>query len=210
LEFDLERFYRINRRVLMWVLFFLLLYLLRSFFTLVFLTFVLGFVGRQVANALVRHLRISYRLAVVTPYVIFLAVISVFLALALPRLVTEAQSFVDERLPELYAGWARFKAAHPQIDRLVEERVAPLREAEQKAKAAPVNVIATGTRPAGAPFEDPEAERQERDKQSIRLLIASYVGPIPELVSDFVISVVSVALNFLLAILRPRGSRSLA
>lgn len=193
LEFDLQRFYRINRRFLMWGLFFFFLYLLRGYFTLIFLTFVLGFAGRQVANTIVRHVRVSYRLAVIIPYVLFVAIMSVFLSLALPRLLREGREFAqNESLQEdLLAEMAKLKADYPFIERLIEEKIAVL-----DAGRADPNSWSTESRPAGLT----RAERERRDKEAIRALAEEYVGPFPKLVLGFLGTVVIVTLQFVLAI----------
>jgi len=199
LEFDLERFYRINRRVLMWALFFFFLYLLRDYFTLLFLTFILGFVGRQVATHLTTHTRLSYRLSVILPYGAFLVVIATFLSFALPRLLAEGKQFAQERLPELQAELvaevARIKAAYPSIDRLIEDKVAALRAAK-RAEAGRAATEFPST-------QESAAQREREDRQAILLLAQSAIGdePLPDMVLRFLGAIVSITLQFLLAML---------
>ena len=52
--FSFDRFYRLNRRVLIWVILGFLLWLLRSFFSLIFLTFVFAFIASPIADFFVR------------------------------------------------------------------------------------------------------------------------------------------------------------
>ncbi len=192
-EFDIQRFYRINRRVLMWGLFFLLLYMLRGFFTLVFLTFILGFVGRQVANWVVQHTRLSYRLAVVIPYAIFVTLVVVFLSFALPRLFAEGRDFAQKRLPSIQASIirevAKVEAAYPFINHMIEERVAQLRAGKQ-AEASP-----------GAAAEPPPITEADWEQRAILSFVEDYTGePLPKLVFGFLGAIVTVTLQFLLAI----------
>jgi predicted PurR-regulated permease PerM len=192
-DFDLQRFYRINRRVLMWSLFFLLLYMLRGFFTLVFLTFILGFVGRQVATWVAHHTRLSYRLAVIVPYAIFVTLVVVFLSFALPRLFAEGRDFAQKRLPALQANVitevAKIKAAYPFIDHMIEERIARLRLAKQPEAGA-----------AAAPETQPATEA-DLEQKAILSFVEDYTGePLPKVVFGFLGAIVTVTLQFLLAI----------
>ena len=70
MELDLQRFYNINRRVLMWVAFFAILTLLHEFFAVMFLTFIFGFVMRKVARFVIATTRMPYWAAVVGPYIV--------------------------------------------------------------------------------------------------------------------------------------------
>lgn len=193
MEFDLQRFYRINRRVLMWSLFFFLLYILRGFFTLVFLTFILGFVGRQVATWVVHHTRLSYRLAVIIPYAIFVTLVVVFLSFALPRLFGEGRDFAQKRLPGLQANIiaevAKIKAAYPFIDHMIQERVNTLRGGESPGPAT------------APPAETQPSTQAEWEQRAILSFVEDYTGqPLPKLLFGFLGAIVSVTLQFLLAI----------
>lgn len=181
----------------MWSLFFFLLYMLRSFFTLVFLTFILGFVGRQVANWVVKHTRLSYRLAVIIPYLAFLALVIVFLSLALPRLLAEGRDFAQKRLPGLQADVvaevAKIKADYPFMDHWFEGPPAPARLAETSDATEALEVPAQ-------PTAEAQIERTRRDKEAILSFVQEYVGPLPKLLFGFLGAIVSVTLQFLLAI----------
>jgi predicted PurR-regulated permease PerM len=65
MEFSLDQFYRINRRALIWIILAVLLYLLRAFFGLIFLTFVLAFIAAPLANALQRWLHAGRRVSII-------------------------------------------------------------------------------------------------------------------------------------------------
>jgi predicted PurR-regulated permease PerM len=92
-EIDLQRFYRINRRVFMWVVFFGCLFLLRDFFPVMFLTFIFGFLMRSVAKFLATRTRAPYWAAVVFPYLAVLTLLVLLTVTAVPRVVKEASDF---------------------------------------------------------------------------------------------------------------------
>jgi len=96
LELDLQRFYNINRRILMWIAFFAIVYLLHDFFAVMFLTFILGFVMRKVATFLVATTRSPYWAAVVLPYLLALTLLVLLMMTAIPRVVKEGAEFSRE------------------------------------------------------------------------------------------------------------------
>ncbi len=101
MELDLQRFYNINRRVVMWIIFFAALFLLRDFFALVFLTFIFGFLMRSVACSVRNMTRAPYWLAVVAPYLVVIALLVLLIIAAVPRVVDEGKRF-SKRMPELF------------------------------------------------------------------------------------------------------------
>ncbi len=101
MELDLQRFYNINRRVVMWIVFFAGLFLLRDFFALVFLTFIFGFLMRSVASSMRRMTGAPYWLAVVGPYLVAIGLLVLLIIAAVPRVVDEGRRF-SQRMPELF------------------------------------------------------------------------------------------------------------
>ena len=101
MELDLQRFYNINRRVVMWILFFAGLFLLRDFFSLVFLTFIFGFLMRSVARMVQSTTRAPYWAAVLGPYLVAIALLVLLMVAAIPRLADEGARF-SRRLPDLF------------------------------------------------------------------------------------------------------------
>lgn len=93
MEIDLQRFFRVNRPVLMWIVFFAGLFLLRQFFALVFITFIFAFVMRNVAKFLTANTRMPYWAAVVCPYLVALTLLVLLMVTAIPRVVDEAAEF---------------------------------------------------------------------------------------------------------------------
>ncbi len=90
--FSVNEFYQRNRRVVIWVILFLLLWALRDFFAVVFLSFVLAIIAAPLAEIGMRRLGCPHWAAVTVVYVIFLVVLGTFVAFVVPSVVTEAQS----------------------------------------------------------------------------------------------------------------------
>ena len=96
--FSFNEFYQRNRRVVIWVILFLLLWALRDFFAVVLLSFVLAIVAAPLADVGMRRLRLPYWAAVTLVYVTFLAVLGTFVGLVVPSVVAEVSRTV-ENLP---------------------------------------------------------------------------------------------------------------
>jgi predicted PurR-regulated permease PerM len=94
MEFSLDQFYRINRRILIWVALFLLIWLLRDFFGLVFLVFVLTFIAAPCSGFLRRYLHLPYRTSIVVVYLCFLLAFASFIRFVAPQVTREAQTVV--------------------------------------------------------------------------------------------------------------------
>jgi predicted PurR-regulated permease PerM len=113
-ELDLQRFYSINRRIVMWIVFFVILFLIRDFFALVFMAFIFGFVMRKVAKIVAGTTRVPYWAAVVVPYLGAVALLVLLLLTAIPRLVDEGAKF-SRRVPTLFTTLAdEVKKAAPR------------------------------------------------------------------------------------------------
>jgi predicted PurR-regulated permease PerM len=93
--FSFSEFYQRNRRVVIWVILFLLLWLLRDFFTVVFLTFVLAIVAAPIADFGVRRMKLPHWAAVTIVYVIFLVVLSTFVRFVVPSVATELDRMIQ-------------------------------------------------------------------------------------------------------------------
>lgn len=95
-ELDLQRFYNVNRRVLMWIVFFAIVYLLRDFFAVMFLTFIMGFVMRKVAKFFVANTRAPYWAAVVFPYLVALSLLVLLTVTTIPKVIQEGVEFAGK------------------------------------------------------------------------------------------------------------------
>jgi predicted PurR-regulated permease PerM len=96
--FSFNEFYQRNRRVVIWVILFLLLWLLRDFFAVVFLSFVLAIVAAPLADVGVRRLRLPHWVSVTLVYVFFLVVLGSFVRFVVPSVASELNRMI-ENLP---------------------------------------------------------------------------------------------------------------
>lgn len=118
MAFSLDQFYRINRRALIWIVLAVMLWLMRDFFGLVFLTFVLAFFAMPVARWGHDRLRLPYRLSLVLVYALFLVALAGFVRFVTPNIVNEGTRLVanlgaiQERLIELNH---RFAEEYPAL-----------------------------------------------------------------------------------------------
>jgi predicted PurR-regulated permease PerM len=118
MAFSLDQFYRSNRRVLIWLVLLGLLWLMRDFFGLVFLTFVLAFFAAPAAGWLQRRLRLSHWLSLTLVYLLFLLALGSFVRYVTPTVIAEAGRLVnnlvtiEHRLLELNR---QFAARYPGL-----------------------------------------------------------------------------------------------
>jgi predicted PurR-regulated permease PerM len=91
--FSFNEFYQRNRRVVIWVILFGLLWLLRDFFGLVFLSFVLAIIAAPLAEFAMR-LRLPHWLALSLVYVMFLIVLASFVRFVVPSVASEVNRMI--------------------------------------------------------------------------------------------------------------------
>jgi predicted PurR-regulated permease PerM len=96
--FSFNEFYQRNRRVVIWVILFLLLWLLRDFFAVVFLSFVLAIVAAPLADVGVRRVRLPHWVSVTLVYIFFLVVLGSFVRFVVPSVASELNRMI-ENLP---------------------------------------------------------------------------------------------------------------
>jgi predicted PurR-regulated permease PerM len=96
--FSLNEFYQRNRKVVIWVILVLLLWALRDFFAVVFLSFVLAIVAAPIAELGMRRLRLPHWAAVTIVYVIFLVVLFSVVRFVVPSVASEVNRMM-ENLP---------------------------------------------------------------------------------------------------------------
>ncbi|HZF28044.1 MAG TPA: AI-2E family transporter [Gammaproteobacteria bacterium] len=92
--FSLNEFYQRNRRVVIWAILFLLLWLLRDFFALVFLTFVVAIVAAPLAEFGTRRLKLPQWLALSLVYLLFLLVLAAFVRFVVPSVASEVNRLI--------------------------------------------------------------------------------------------------------------------
>jgi predicted PurR-regulated permease PerM len=100
--FSFNEFYQRNRRVVIWVILFLLLWALRDFFAVVFLTFVLAIIAAPLAEIGMRRLKLPHWTAVTLVYLIFLGVLGSFVAFVVPSVVAQLNRTI-QNLPSTEA-----------------------------------------------------------------------------------------------------------
>ncbi len=208
MELDLQRFYNLNRRVVMWIVFFMILLLLRDFFALVFLTFIFGFLMRKVARFAADTVRIPYWAAVSLPYLLVVGLLTLLITTGLPRLVDEGFKF-SKRVPVLFHNLAEeVQKAAPRYN--MEQALARYVIAKRPSAAVPATAPADTVEP-GAPVAD-EIDTRVLAEKLQRLLLGFLPGiggeaaaESPDLLADvfrrLIIGSVESTLDFLLAIL---------
>jgi predicted PurR-regulated permease PerM len=97
--FSLNEFYQRNRRVVIWVILFGLLWLLRDFFGLVFLSFVLAIIAAPLAEVGERRLRLPHWLSLALVYLLFLVVLGSFVRFVVPSVASELNRMIGN-LPD--------------------------------------------------------------------------------------------------------------
>jgi predicted PurR-regulated permease PerM len=106
--FSFNEFYQRNRRVVIWVILFLLLWLLRDFFAVVFLSFVLAIVAAPLADLGVRRARLPHWVSVTLVYIFFLVVLGSFVRFVVPSVASELNRMI-ENLPATEASVIELK-----------------------------------------------------------------------------------------------------
>lgn len=207
MELDLQRFYNINRRVLMWVAFFGILYLLRHFFAVMFLTFIFGFVMRRIARFLTDHTRAPYWAAVIGPYLVVLSLLVTLIMVAVPRVSKEATQF-SQKIPALLNTLATEVAM--SVDRYEMQPVLArlINSPELTPTTAPAAGSTESTSANGAPAQETVSTTPKNAGESAHVAVISKkiqellldLFP-PAMILDFIQGVVSGTLQFLLGFL---------
>lgn len=96
MQFSLDRFYRINRRALIWLALFGLIYILRDFFALIFLTFLIVSFTLPLINYLKRNTRIPRKLIIVAIYLFIFVGVCALIRYIVPKVTNEALTTANE------------------------------------------------------------------------------------------------------------------
>ena len=115
MNFSVKQFVQTNKQVFIWTIFFLLLYLLRGLFGLVFLTFILCFIFQNVTTWLNARTGLPRKLWTVVVYLIFVALVSTIIALIGPKLGAESKLFFQQ-MPQTQI------KVHQFLDRIAEQQ----------------------------------------------------------------------------------------
>jgi predicted PurR-regulated permease PerM len=101
--FSLNEFYQRNRRIVIWVILFGLLWLLRDFFGVVLLSFVLAIIAVPLAGIGTRRLKMPHWLSLTLVYVLFLVVLGSFVRFVAPSVASEVNRMIGN-LPSTELG----------------------------------------------------------------------------------------------------------
>ncbi|HEX7061093.1 MAG TPA: AI-2E family transporter [Woeseiaceae bacterium] len=93
--FSVNEFYQRNRRIVIWAILFGLLWLLRDFFALVFLTFVLAIFATPLAHFGRRRLNLPHWAALSLVYALFVIVLASFVRFVVPSVASELNRMID-------------------------------------------------------------------------------------------------------------------
>lgn len=113
MNFSIAEFARTNKVILIWTAFGALLYLFRDMFGLVFITYIMCFITGGLTHRLHRTTRLRRRFMVGVIYFLFLILVTGFLFILTPKMISEAKNFT-EQLPQTL----------DTIDRWVESQLA--------------------------------------------------------------------------------------
>lgn len=122
MPFTIDQFYRANRRTLTWIIFFLLLWALRGFFGLVFLTFVFAFFSAPLVRFCQEKIHLPRRPAIVLVYLLMLTALAGFISFVVPRVAREANALItnfDQVQTRLIEGKRNLATKYPSLERLL-------------------------------------------------------------------------------------------
>lgn len=126
MEFSLDRFYSMNRRAIIWIVLFALLYFLRDFLLLMFLTFIIGFFAFPAAHFLMEKLRLSRGFAISLVYAAMLLTYVMTVWWVAPSLIEEA-SKLNAQVPDIKLKLnelrEEYSQRYPQVAELVESYI---------------------------------------------------------------------------------------
>ena len=92
--FSFNEFYQRNRRIIIWVILFGLLWLLRDFFGVVLLSFVLAIVAAPLTDIGTQRLRLPHWLSLTLVYLLFLVVLGSFVRFVVPSVAAEVNRMI--------------------------------------------------------------------------------------------------------------------
>ncbi len=95
MTFNLDNFYEVNRRILIWLILIGLLWLLRDFFGLIFITFVLIFIATPLVRIGRDKWKLPHRVSLVLVYILFLVMLGSFFRYVTPSVIGEATRFLN-------------------------------------------------------------------------------------------------------------------
>jgi predicted PurR-regulated permease PerM len=148
MSFSFDDFYTLNRRVLIWIILLSLLWVMRDFLNLIFLTFLVIFVATPLVKLGQRWLKLPYRVSLVLVYLIFVMMLAGFISFVTPNVITETNRFLvnlSETKQRILHVKHDLIDPYPEIDRalkgyirglLNEERLTEIRSRTQAEREA--------------------------------------------------------------------------
>jgi predicted PurR-regulated permease PerM len=123
MSFDLNHFFKINKKIVIWATFFGLLFLVRKVFGLVFMTFILCYIFNNAIVSLERRLGFNRHFWTIFVYLLFAAIVTTLFFIGLPSIIAEAKLFFTQ-LPD------SVDAFHNYLDRLAlrQQQLGPVLE----------------------------------------------------------------------------------
>ena len=188
MQFSLDQFYQLNRRILLWAVFCLLIWLLRDFFGLIFMVFALSFVAAPLSGFVRRYLRAPHFVSIILVYACFLAALVYFVRFITPQVVRQVDTFMGN-LGQIEATLLEQKrklvAAYPSINSALmgylrstipEEDLRDLETQKGASRDAAEGLAAVATKGRDETADDP----------LIRLYVNRQIGRIRENVPQFI------------------------
>jgi predicted PurR-regulated permease PerM len=206
MSFSFDDFYTLNRRVLIWIILLSLLWVMRDFLNLIFLTFLLIFVATPMVKLGQRWLKLPYRVSLVLVYLIFVMLLAGFISFVTPNVITETNRFLvnlGETKQRILHVKHDLIDPYPEIDRalkgyirglLNEERLTEIRSRTQAEREALGISERDITRyHSGEPMD--EAVRQRVSEYILfedKLLIESFLATQMSLAREYVPKLINI------------------
>lgn len=219
MSFSLDEFYQRNRRALIWLILIGIIWLLRDFFGLIFLTFVLAFIAGPAMRWGQFRLRLPAWAALVVIYLCFLVALGSFVRYVVPSVAQEANRFlsnlgaVQQKIVELKTS---LSTRYPGMDRplrgylrsLLDDRslasVTGELEKLQREMGLDDTDLAQFSHGPGAPDERKTKLKQYHDREIeilARSLMAQQMDRLREYTPRLINLVYGITTNMLLALL---------
>jgi predicted PurR-regulated permease PerM len=206
MSFSFDDFYTLNRRVLIWIILLSLLWVMRDFLNLIFLTFLLIFVATPLVKLGQRWLKLPYRGSLVLVYLVFVMMLAGFISFVTPNVITETNRFLvnlSETKQRILHVKHELIDPYPEIDRalkgyirglLNEERLTEIRSRTQAEREALGITERDITRyHSGEPMD--EAVRQKVNEYILfedGLLIESFLATQMSLAREYVPKLINI------------------
>ena len=100
--FSISEFVKVNRVYFIWAVFLSMLYLFRSMFGLVFMTFIMCFIFASIGHKIRRKYHLNRRLIVVSLYTVFLLLEILFICVVPSKLISETINFTEQLPQSIY------------------------------------------------------------------------------------------------------------